>query len=455
MKHKSMIAIVGVLCFLVPVMFAGCDSPVSPDDPDPDSTDEEQDDPEKILPSSQEVFAELLDLLAEIDFDGNPVEEILAMEDGLQEARDGFDAVLQSDANDPLANVGVAVLIVVQRAYADPFDHFLSTQLWSDLDEMLEGDPAPFDVLDLLWPDSVRSIGAIQDELGSIDDALAEAVSHLAVAVEHFDDPIEIEIIIDGGNDDPVRVVLDQPEIEVFQAAAAAARIPIIMAQIYDFEVYDNNDDPIDLPEFLGTLIELGMDEQFDEIEEQFATRALNALRSETFLTRRAGGPSPGDARTVLIEALTAAKSAHEGLMKRDFEADDYLIPGEELPEEILDEINEDLENLGITEEITGLADLAYLLIEMVNGNTVLTLAKEDLELEEDLEINIGAFFDYDDDLREWLPERSLFDDIDDTQEPDEIAEALFNVFMNEGKWPDLTFGGIFDPEIELPQDEG
>jgi len=445
MKYRSLMTVVGVVCGLTLLIVAACDGPLSTD-PDPADGDTEA------QPTSEEVFAELLNLIEGIDFDAEePVEEIRALEGEIQEIRDGFETVLQLEPNDPLANVGVAVLIMVQRAYADPFDHFLSAELWSELDAMPD-DPAPSYVLDLLWPESVRTIGAIQDELATIGDALADAGSHLAVAVEHFDAPIEIEIVIDDGNQESVRMVLDKPEIEVFQASAAAARVPIIMAQVYDLEVYDDDGDPLDLPKFIGQIIEWAMEEKWDQTNDELINRALHALRCDSFLTRRAGGPSLDDARTVLVEALNAAKSAHEGLMARDFGADDYLIPGEELPEDLLEEMNHGLEDLGISREITGLADLADLLIDLVNGDEVLTNEAMWPDLDDKLEISIGAFFDYDGDARAWLPEQSHFDQIAETQDYQDIGDQLGAVFEDENNWPDLSFGGIFDPEIELPE---
>lgn len=380
--------------------------------------------------TAAEALEELNALLADVDWD-NPLDTFT--EAAMADLRSAFQAALDLDINNPTANLGMGLVILMEAMATDSVDTVLSMS--STAGSSAPGSPeyslglaasvlgvaavSPSD-----WPEDLATIGAIQDQLATTLEEIEGAGVYLDRAVDNLDDAIIIQV-----EGESVRI--EQAEAKLFRAGVGALRSVLSLALVYDMELYAAAGEPFELEDLTA-----------EGGEEAIMEALVWSLReSDTFLTRREGGPSLADVRTLLLNAMDDVGDAIGTIEERTGDQSAYLIPNEEI--ELDPDFVEELEgNLGVTVDGDSVGALVAAFKEVLNGEQTMTVVPED---DVQLVINLGNFFSYDDDLRAWLPSRNALAAVED-------MEGLFEVFGDEDNWPDLTFDGTFDEEFPLAE---
>ncbi len=434
-KWFNSLGLAGILVFLL--VLSGCDSPTGGNNDNGDNRDNDPDPPTEEEPTADELADDALNdletLMNDIDMsDLDPsqgVEGVLSSAD-LEDMEESFQAVIDADPADAIGNMGMAMTTLASVAYRDSVAAAVdfineamgveteSSTSSSEVHAQVASGPQMIQALSTVSavPEDWDTIGEVQDELNAILQVVDETIVYMNTAIDGIGSDA-VQITVSGDT-----VVLDKADLYMFRVAVRNLQIPLAMSAVYDLRLFTDSGE-----EFTVTS---------DTTDTDLQEAVIYSLEENTsFLTRRTGGPTLANIRTAMKAGMDDAVAAYNGMMAREGDQTQYLIPNDELeiPSEFYTEIEADVAAAGVEGlNLSSVGDIRDVIEDILDGERIVTAEIG----RTDYEINLGNLFDTTDGLREWLPR--------------EFVVALIKEDRPPEGWslPDPSFDGVVDPVL-------
>jgi hypothetical protein len=401
-------------------------------------------DPTRSQQLAEEAFQALNDYINEVLHAADPAR---ALNQGkLDDIEDTFQSSLSYDSDNALANLGMGLLSYTGVIFDQDLSEYVSTlnkllhDYGSSLDMVLVGlfynlgsllDNVIFSGFsNINLPGSISIPATAQKELyiseiqQLIDDlfipALQESISYFHKAAVNMNNGFTTFSIEDE------TVEIDEGDVYIFEALGYAV--------LYNLQFITTYDLALDDPDNPGTELEIDSNTFNDEAAAKNIIKH-NLDNNPAFLDYR-NGKKISTVQTSMAALCTCVENAFASILnENDDQVDDFIQKDNlNLPQSLLDDINSALDEMGITQDVTGIIDAATVAKDLVNGNQVITYTLNGITFK----VNFANFFDNDayNGVRDFLPEF----DADLTPE--------------SGSWPDLSFGGFVTDENDAALSE-
>jgi hypothetical protein len=427
------LGLAGILVFLL--VLSGCDSPTGSNNDNPPTEEEPTaDEPTADEPTADELADDALNnletLMNDIDMSGfdpsQGAEGVLSSAD-LENMEESFQAVIDADPANAVGNMGMAMTTLASVAYRDSVAAAVdfineamgveteSSTSSSEVHAQVASGPQMIQALSTVSavPEDWNTIGEVQDELNAILQVVDESIVYMNTAIDGIGSDT-IQITVSGDT-----VVLDKADLYIFRVAVRNLQIPLAMSIVYDLRLFTESG------EFTVTS---------DTTDSELQEAVIYSLENTSFLTRRTGGPTLADIRTAMKAGMDDAVAAYNGMMAREGDQTQYLIPNDELeiPSEFYTEIESGFAEAGVHVDLASVADIRDLIEDILDGEPTLTAEIGGT----DYTINLGNLFDTTEGLREWLPTEFI------------VALISQGELPKAWSFPDPSFDGVVIPDL-------